>query len=63
MSRGKVRKQDKENDSMGYGSSCPSISVTGVVIAVEKECAVSAVFGVGGELLEGSVAMPTVCAK
>lgn len=45
---------------MGYGSSCPSISVIGVVTAVEKE---SAVFGVGGELLEASVATGIVCAK
>lgn len=65
MFRSKVRKQD-EKDSMGYGnygSSCPSISVVGVVIAVEKERVVSAVFGVVGKLLEGSVSMATVCAK
>lgn len=66
MFRRKVRKQDEEKDSMGYGdygSSCPSISVVGVVIAVEKERVVSAVFGVVGKLLEGSVSMVTVCAK
>ena len=63
MFKSKVRKQDKENDSMGYGSSYTSISVVGVVIAVEKERVVSAVFGVEGKLLEGNVATVTVCAR
>jgi len=62
-SAAKVRKQDKENDRMGYGNSCPSTSVVGVVIAVEKECEVSALFGVVGKLLEGSLATVTLCTK
>jgi hypothetical protein len=37
--------------------------VVGVVIAVEKECVVSADFGVGGKLLEGGVVTVTVCIK
>jgi len=48
---------------LGYGSSCSSNSVVGVVIAVEKECELSAVFGVPGKLLEGSVSMVIVCTK
>jgi len=48
---------------LGYGSSCPSNSVVGVVIAVEKECEESADFGVPGKLLEGGVAMVIVCTK
>lgn len=58
-----VRKQDKENDSLSYGSSCPSISVVGVVIAVEKEWSLSADFGVRGKLFEGSASVVTVCTK
>ena len=59
----RVHKQAKEYHSLGYGSSCSSNSVVGVVIAVEKECELSAVFGVPGKLLEGSVSMVIVCTK
>jgi len=59
----RVYKQDKEYESLGYGSSCPSNSVVGVVIAVEKEWVESADFGVAGELLENSVVVVIICIK